>query len=140
MPPKAISTKPYADIGRAGKPGAQRRLILFHFKLGQQPLNRRMLAVVTRIPLSSICWRVKGMIESGLLEVVSEAKDPATGQDTEFLFPTPGEVKQMTFSFPEKGIVMSEAVGITEMMEENGRTFLRSVKKQPPDPTSKRWR
>ena len=97
MPPKAISTKPYADIGRAGKPPAQRRRILEQFRLSQQPLNRRMIAVVTRLPINVVCWRVKGMLDSGLLEVTHEAEDPVTGQDSEFLFPTTGEVRQMEF-------------------------------------------
>ena len=98
MPPKAISTKPYADIGRAGKPGAQRRQILRMFEISKQPFNRRQIANLTRIPINVICWRVKGMLDSGLLRVTHEAKDPVTGQDSEFLFPTSGEVRQMKFA------------------------------------------
>ena len=102
MTPKAISTKPYANIGRAGKPPAQRRRILEQFRLSQQPLNRRQLAELTGYKVNIICWRVKGMLDSGLLEVTHEAKDPVTGQDSEFLFPTPGEVRQMEFSFKRR--------------------------------------
>ena len=99
MPPKAISTKPYADIGRAGKPGAQRRRILAEFEHQAIPMNRRQLSVAVRLPVNIICWRVKGMIDSNLLEVVGERKDDVTGQDAEMLFPTTGEVRQMEFSF-----------------------------------------
>ena len=102
MRPKAISTKPYADIGRAGKPPAQRRRILRLFQNAGRPLNRRQLAELTGYKINIICWRVNGMIKSGLLKVVDEMKDPVTGQDAEMLFPTPGEVRQMEFSFHDK--------------------------------------
>lgn len=95
MPTKAISTKPYADVARAGKPVAQRRRILEKFKVHDIPLNRRMIGQVTGYPINVVCWRVKGMIDSGLLEVRYEDKDPVTGQDSEFLFPTSGKVRQM---------------------------------------------
>lgn len=97
MPPKPISTKPYADIGRAGKPPAQRRRILRLFQNAGRPLNRRVIAEVTGIPINVVCWRVKGMLDSDLLEVVGERKDDVTGQDAEMLFPTGEEVRQMEF-------------------------------------------
>jgi hypothetical protein len=95
MRPKAISTKPYAGIAREGKPVAQRRRILEQFKVHDIPLNRRMIGQVTGYPINVVCWRVKGMIDSGLLQVMYEDKDPITNEDTEFLFPTSGEVRQM---------------------------------------------
>ena len=102
MPPKAISTKPYADIGRAGKPPAQRRRILAELYRQGMPLNRRMIGELTRLPINVVCWRVNGMIKSGILKVVDEVKDPVTKQDAERLFPTTGEVRQMEFSFHDK--------------------------------------
>lgn len=99
MPPKPISTKPYADVARAGKPVAQRRRILELFESPGRdvPLNRRMISELTRIPINVVCWRVKGMLESDLLWVVCEDRDLTTGQDSEFLFPTSGKVRQMEF-------------------------------------------
>ena len=99
MPPKAISTKPYADIGRAGKPPAQRRRILDEFRLQQVPLNRRMIGELTGLPINVVCWRVKGMLDSGLLEIVGELKDPITDQDTEVLYPTGAEFRIFQFEF-----------------------------------------
>ena len=96
MPPKAISTKPYADIGRAGKPVAQRKAILNLFD-SHPPMNRRQIAEATRLPINGVCWRVKGMIDSGLLKIVGELEDPVTGQDAEMLFPTMEKVRQMEF-------------------------------------------
>ncbi len=98
MPPKPISTKPYADVARAGTPVAQRRRIIEQFRVHNIPLNRRMIGQVTNLPINVVCWRVKGMIDSGLLEVRYEDKDPMTGQDSEFLFPTSGEVRQMALN------------------------------------------
>ncbi len=90
MTPKAISTKPYADIARAGKPVVQRQRILEEFERQNIPLNRRMIGELTGLPINIVCWRIKGMIDSGLLEVVAELRDPVTDQDTELLFPTSG--------------------------------------------------
>ncbi len=91
---KPISSKPYADIAREGKPVAQRRRIFEVFDRQGIPLNRRMIGELSRIPINVVCWRIKGMLQSGLLEVVSEQKDPVTGQDAEMLLPTSGEPRQ----------------------------------------------
>ncbi len=95
MPPKAISTKPYADIARAGKPVAQRRRILGLLNGSGRALNRRQISKLTSIPINVVCWRVKGMLDSDLLQVVGEAKDEVTGHDAELLFPTSGKVRQL---------------------------------------------
>ena len=94
--PHPLSIKPYNEVVLAGKPGVQRERILDVLRLGS--MNRRMIAAATRLPVSSVCWRVKGMLKSGILEVVSTAEDPATGQETEFLAAVVPALAQRTFS------------------------------------------
>lgn len=97
MKPHPLSTKPYADVARSGKPVAQRERITAELMGQPAPLNRRMISQLTRIPINVVTWRVKGMLESGLLEVAFVAKDPVTEQDTEFLRLTGQEPRQLDF-------------------------------------------
>jgi predicted transcriptional regulator len=80
----------------AGKPAAQRQRISASLEV-HGPLNRRMIAQAVRLPISSVCWRVKGMLQSDLLRVAYVSEDPVTGQETEFLETIWPQLKQKSF-------------------------------------------
>ena len=95
--PHPLSVRPYNEIVLSGKTSEQRGRILGVLEFHRSPLNRRMIAEATRIPIPSVCWRVKGMLQSGLLRVARVAEDPVTGQETEFLESTGLKPRQMEF-------------------------------------------
>ncbi|MGH9158167.1 MAG: hypothetical protein ACRD1K_20555 [Acidimicrobiales bacterium] len=97
--PHPLSIKPYAAIGRAGKSLKQRQRILAALEVSS-PLNRRMLSAAARLPINVGCWRVKGMLDAGLLRVAYIGRDPVTDQDTEFLEPVSPAPVQRTFVWP----------------------------------------
>jgi len=95
MPVHPLSTRPYGQVARAGTPVRQRQRILDIFEARGAPLNRRMIAALSHLPINVVCWRVKGMLDGGLLRVQGVGRDPVTGQETEFLEATGLKVRQM---------------------------------------------
>jgi hypothetical protein len=92
--PKAISTTPYASVGRKGKPVVQRERILEAIDLNAVPLTRRMIAETTGIPINVVCWRVQSLFSSGELHVAYRDVDPVTGERAEYLDRPPVQPEQ----------------------------------------------
>ena len=49
------------------------------------PLTRFQISRLTGIRLTSVCGRVKALIDKGQIEITHEAEDPMTGKAAEYL-------------------------------------------------------
>lgn len=58
--------------------GAKQRMVLEAFENGRPPLTREDIAAITNMKLSSVCGRVRELIDAGRLAVVGSRKDLAT--------------------------------------------------------------
>ncbi|WNC90928.1 hypothetical protein RI103_06145 [Paraburkholderia sp. FT54] len=58
--------------------GAKQRMVLEAFENGRPPLTREDIAAITNMKLSSVCGRVRELLDAGRLAVVGSRKDLAT--------------------------------------------------------------
>lgn len=57
---------------------AKQRMVLDAFEHGRPPLTREDIAAITNLKLSSVCGRVRELLDAGRLTVVGARKDLAT--------------------------------------------------------------
>lgn len=65
--------------------GAKQRMVLDAVEHAGRPLTREDIATNTNLKLSSVCGRVRELLDVGRLVVVGERKDSATGHKQQLL-------------------------------------------------------
>lgn len=74
----------YRTLQRDRKLQPMQERILACFASGRA-YTRKQLRDLTGMELSSVCGRVNSLIAAGLLEVLGESRDPATGKPQELV-------------------------------------------------------
>ncbi|MBB5547503.1 hypothetical protein [Paraburkholderia fungorum] len=72
--------------------GATQRMVLEAFEHGRPPLTREDIAAITNLKLSSVCGRVRELLDAGRLIVVGKRKDLATQTSQQLLAVAPKAV------------------------------------------------
>jgi DNA-binding Lrp family transcriptional regulator len=68
---------------------AKQRMVLDAFEHGRPPMTREDIAAVTNLKLSSVCGRVRELLDAGRLAVVGSRKDLATQTKQQLLAVVP---------------------------------------------------
>ncbi|OJA74535.1 hypothetical protein BGV72_24430 [Burkholderia ubonensis] len=64
---------------------AKQKMVVESFHLPGERLTREDIAARTNLKLSSVCGRVRELLDAGRLVVVGSRKDPATGASQQLL-------------------------------------------------------
>jgi hypothetical protein len=64
---------------------ASQQMVIDAFKHGRPHLTREDIAAITNMKLSSVCGRVRELLDANRLTVVGERKDSATGHKQQLL-------------------------------------------------------
>lgn len=64
---------------------AKQQMVMDAFEAARRPLTREDIASITNMKLSSVCGRVRELLDAGRLAVVGERRDSATGHNHQLL-------------------------------------------------------